>query len=123
MADTLTFWHPVANTAIDATYFGWSGAVRGSASDAKFRIRNSSTLYSAREVSVYAQDATSHPTPSLAMLHLFSLDGLNFAATVNLGTLVAGALSAPIIVRRVIPPEVPLGTWQFYLSAHAGSWV
>ncbi len=123
LVDTLEFWHPDRNISLPADYFDWSAVVRGSSADRLFRIKNMSAMYDAVSVAVTLQTLNLAEVDLTADLqHFLSVDGARFSASVNLGTLAAGATSAPVHLRRVVAPTADVGAADFQILAHAESW-
>ncbi len=123
VTDTLAFWAPYSDERLAVDYFDWGVAVPGSSADKEFRVRNLSSVYTARDVEVSIQELnTGDATVSVAAQHYLSLDGRNFAAVAQIGSLAAQAISDRIVLRRVTAINADLGEHDFQLLAHADSW-
>lgn len=122
--DTLEFWHPRKDEQLPADYFDWGIIARGSSDDRQFRIKNLSAVYDAAGVIVSLQTLNVNDNTLTAdVQHFLSVDGASFAATANLGTLAAGAVSGLVTLRRVTPPEADEGDADFQLLAHPTEWL
>lgn len=120
--DSLMFWHPIYDRQLDADFFDWGNVARGSSADRRFRVRNASSQYTATDV-VISMFEYGLPALSVAAQHFLSTDGLNFAASVDVGTLHPHATSAALVLRRVTAPDSDYGSLDMQLLAHATDWV
>lgn len=96
MADTLVLW--AADTATELTTIPWSTVYPGSTEDTRFRVVNTSELYTAAEVTVGLAGSDTY-TADLFL----SLDGLSFAKSLELGDMPPGATSLSAYLRRITP--------------------
>lgn len=119
--DRLAFWDATLNQRINATYFDWGNVPRSSSADKQFRVKNLSTTKTAHGVIINAE-ALSDTTPSVPGQHLFSTDGTNFTATINIGDLAPTAISSLLTMRRVTPSTAALAVWTMRSKATATSW-
>lgn len=96
-----------------APILGTAGS--GSSGDVTFQVINQSTLYTAASVIVSITGANSNDL-------LISLDGQEFAATVELGDMVPGAISPVIYLRRVTPAAQATGLKSAEIQLTTTSW-
>lgn len=123
LTDTLAFWHPTRDEALDETYFPWGVAVPASSADKQFRVRNLSYAYTALAVTVSLQEMGVYaPALPVAVQHYLSTDGTRFQSTASLGDLAPRATSARITLRRVTSPDADPGEGEFQLLAHPSGW-
>lgn len=109
----LALWEFGADTEV--TYLDWGTAPRRSSDDRRFRVKNLSTRYTAQQVKVEVSGEGSSQ-------FYVSVDGINFAASVELGALAPMSVSATVWIRRVTPSTAPLETNQCDLTVSATSW-
>jgi hypothetical protein len=121
IVDTLVFWQPDTNASLSAATLPTTAA-RRSSQQTTFRLHNASDSYTAVTVVVDLVDRSPTATISAAAQYLLSADAITYTATLTLDTLVPGATSPPLYLRRVTPSDAPTGTWPFTLRAQAGSW-
>lgn len=117
----LRFWHPTSDAEVGGAYFDWGDVPRSTEILRDFRVRNPSATLTAGGV-VVSSEALTPGSPSHASMHTFSLDGVNFFSSLNIGNLAPGAVSATVRVRRATPSESQLGLWWTRIVAHAGAW-
>jgi hypothetical protein len=125
VSQRLQMWDPDSDQPAGAALLDWGDAVRGSAQDRVFRVRNCSTTLTARRVAVASRivpgdEASSGPP--VASQFLLSTDGLRYAPHVSLGDLAPDSISAPVRVRRVTPSTAQTGTFDPYLTATPAAW-
>lgn len=113
--DTLAIWGFTTDAAATRLNMGAATPLR-TTNDLRFRVKNTSTLYAAKAVTV------SLTGPDAGQLYL-SLDGITFTATAELGDLAATATSAPIWLRRVTPSTAALGAHTATVQATPTAWV
>lgn len=116
--DRLDLWHPTADAKLPPAWLDWGDVPRSSSAQTSFRVKNLSGTKTAGNARVSTTVLTD-TTPSVPAQHLFSLDGVNFSAQVNVGSLGPGAVSAPVYIRRVTPSNAVLGLWAFRVRAQA----
>lgn len=116
--DRLDVWHPTADTKLPPAWLDWGDVPRSSSAQTSFRVKNLSGTKTAGNVRVSTTVLTD-TTPSVPAQHLFSLDGVNFASQVNVGSLGPGAVSAQVYIRRVTPSNAAMGLWAFRVRAQA----
>ncbi len=111
--DKLTVW----GFAVDAQIaeFSLGDAPKRSSADWRFKVKNLSSTYTANDVTVHLDG------PDAWQL-LLSLDGTTWTASVDLGTVAATAVTAPIWLRRVTPSTAGTGPATATMRVHADSW-
>jgi len=107
--DALVGWKLDGNEPLDG--IDWGVVAPGSSADRRFRVKNTSTLYTAYGVTVTAESVD----------HYLSLDGRVFTASIYLGDLPPSAISAVITVRRVTPSSATTGDTS-QLTLQPTSW-
>jgi hypothetical protein len=125
VSQRLQMWDPDSDKPAGAALLDWGDAVRGSAEDRAFRVRNCSTTLTARQVVVASRivpgdEASSGPP--VASQFLVSIDGLRYFPHVSLGDLAPDSISAPVRLRRVTPSTAQTGTFDPYLTATPTAW-
>lgn len=104
----LRLWHPTLDQEETGAYFDWGNVPRGAQLFRSFRVKNNSPTLTANGVTV-ALEALTDPAPSLITQHRLSLDGVAWAASVNLGALAPGAISVEVRVRNTADPAAAFG--------------
>jgi len=126
----LTLWRPntaagsepTGDSRATSAHFDWGDVPRSSSADRKFRVKNEHGTLTANDVTITIE-ALTDTTPSVPGQFLFSDDGVNFAASLNIGNLAPGALSADLWVRRTTPSNASLSVWSARILAEAdGGW-
>lgn len=117
----LAVWNPSTDVPIGGAYLDWGDSPRSSSDDVTFRVKNLSSTLTASDITLSC-DAITDGSPSVAGMHLLSLDGSTFTATVNIASLAPGAISSVVTMRRVLPSNAPLGKWALRTHAAAASW-
>jgi hypothetical protein len=117
----LRMWHSTSDLELTGAALDWGDVSRGSSATRSFRVKNNSSTLTAGDVTVIVA-APTDTTPSVAGQHTFSLDGVNFSASLNLGSLAPGALSQVIYVKRVTPSNATLSLWTARIIADATTW-
>lgn len=119
--DRLALWHPTSDMRVGPAYFDWGDALRGSTADRTFRVKNLSATLSANTITC-SVDALTDTTPSVVGQHTVSADGTTFAATASAGTLIPGAISGIMTIRRTTSATAVLSLWAIRVHAVAASW-
>jgi hypothetical protein len=119
--DRLRFWHPTTDTEVLGPHFDYGDLLQGQTAIVQFRVKNNSTTKTANAV-VVADDALSVPSPTLASQTMFSSDGTTYTATLNIGNLAPGALSAVLRARLVLVASARVGPWRQRFKATPGTW-
>jgi len=119
--DRLELWHPTLDEKAGPTLFDWGNVPRGSSDDRPFRVKNLSATKTARQTRV-AMEVATDAAPSVPGWHLLSYNGGTFLAQVNIGDLAPGAISAPVVLRRVTPTNAALSLWTFRVFAESTDW-
>lgn len=119
--DRLRLWHPTLDQEIGGAYFDWGDVARSTSADRTFRVKNNSAALTANGI-VVSLSALTDTTPSVPGQHLLSQDGVNFAATQNIGVLSPGAISPVLTLRRVTPSNAGLSLWWARVAAVATTW-
>ena len=114
--DRLIFWEPVNDNATNGAYFDWGDIAQGTSRTKTFRIKNNSAAKTATSVAISSTAVT------FGMTVLFSIDGTNYAASVNIGNLAPGATSSVLYVKRSVPAAEPMQPQACYFTADATSW-
>lgn len=124
LVDVLEFYEPFRDRLVDENYLPWGVVAPGSSADKQFRIHNASDDYIAADITVSVQEmGLAEPVLSVAAQHLLSSDGRTFTATVSVGTLPPGGISARLTLRRVTSPDADIGDGDFQLLAHPAQWL
>lgn len=119
--DRLRLWHPSSDAEMLGPNFEFGNIARSTSADKTFRIKNNSATLTANGV-VLSLGALTDTSPSVPGQYLLSQDGVNFAATQNIGNLAPGAISGVMTLRRVTPSNAVLGLWWARVLAVATSW-
>lgn len=107
-------------SAFPSGTFDWGRCARGSSEDTQVVVQNPTTRDALGVVLTIEAGETSD---EFADQHYLSIDGgRNFAATVNLGVIGAGARSTVVHVRRVTPAAATVGARSARLVASAAGW-
>lgn len=109
-----------AYAALPGGTVDWGVSPRGSSADRQVVVANTSTL--AAQGVVLSVEAA-EDSAGFAIQHYLSLDGRNFTATVDLGSIAGGSRSASVTVRRVTPSTATTGARAARLAATATTWV
>lgn len=117
MADMLALWGEQRSARIARIDFGAVPA--RSSSDIRFRVKNLSSQYTAKQTVVSVEDVTAGAAAQL----LLSLDGVNFAATVDLGDIPAAGISPVVTLRRTTEENALIAAHESTIRVHATSWV
>jgi hypothetical protein len=119
--DRLRFWHPTTDTEVLGPHFDYGDVPRSGTATVQFRIKNNSTTKTANTITV-ADDALTAASPTLASQTTFSADGTSFSATLPIGNLAPGALSAILHARLVLNATAQIGAWRQRFKATAATW-
>jgi hypothetical protein len=120
--DRLRFWHPTTDTELLGSHFDYGDLARGSSKIIQFRVKNNSTTKTANTITV-ADDALTAASPTLASQTTFSPDGTtNFLASLAVGSLAPGALSAIVYARISLTASAAIGPWRQRFKATAATW-
>lgn len=120
--DRLAFWHPTLDVEVPPAYFDWGNVPRGTSQDRAFRIKNVSADLKANNVSVYTE-ALTPGAPSVAGMHTISANGgSTFLTSATLAQLLPGAISSPLILRRVVPTNAQVSVWSARIAADVANW-
>lgn len=123
VTDTLDFWHPRQDRKIPDDWFDWGVVARGSSADKQFRVRNLSSVYTARDVVVSLHHLDLYdPALPVHVQHLLTQDGRTWFASITIGDLIPRALSPMLTVRRVTAAVADEGPGEFQLSATPTEW-
>jgi len=112
--DRLALWGFAANAEVAGFTLG--DAPQRSSADWRFRVKNLSSTYTARTVTVHLDGDDSWQL-------LLSLDGVTWTATASLGDVNANAVTAPVWLRRVTPSTASAGPADATMRVHADHWV
>lgn len=124
--DRLRFWHPTIDQPLSVTpaYLDWGDVPQGSTATRQIRIKNNSASLAASSVALSINVLTDS-TPSRVNMYQLSADGTTFGApgaSLALGTLSPGQISAPISIMRVTPIAEQIGVGTDRFIATAASW-
>jgi hypothetical protein len=108
--DRLRLWHPTLDQQVPPAHFDWGNIAISTNQTKTFRVKNPSTTLTAQAVTISA-NALTDSTPTNVSQHTFSLNGIDFASTLNIGNLAPDAVSSVISVKRTLPSNAPLGLW------------
>jgi hypothetical protein len=111
--DRLAVWGYTTDAAAVAVNIG--AGPRRSTSDLRFRVKNTSGQYEARDVTVAIAGAD-------AWMLLLSDDGHTFTASLALGTLGPTALSGALWLRRCVPSTAELRGYAVTLTLTPTAW-
>jgi hypothetical protein len=120
--DRLRFWHPTTDTEVLGPHFDYGDLLQGQSAVVQFRVKNNSTTKTANAITV-ADDSLHVSSPTLASQTTFSSDGTTYSATLNIGNLAPGALSAVLRARLVLVGNAQVGPWRQRFKATPGTWV
>jgi len=118
--DQLILWSAFGDERVSPSNFDWGNVPRSSTDDRYFRVKNTSTLLTARNV-VVAMESPTDSTPSAQLEHIIAKDTL-FLAQQTIGAIGPGAISGVLTLRRITPSNAQLGLHTFRLYAEAESW-
>lgn len=107
--DKLRIWHPTLDQEVGGAYFDWADVQEGSSHTKQFRVKNSSGVYQANNVTLSTSVPT-NSTPSLANQITYDMGG-GPAASLNIGTLAPGQISSVITAALAVDPVAALGLW------------
>lgn len=116
MPDRLVAWSPSTDTALST--YDWGHLPAGSAADTSLRVKNLSTVYTARDVTTNIWYSSGTGQYQFTV----SLDGLVFVNTLHLGDIPPTAVVGPITVRRATPSTLAAGYGLCYLDLQPASW-
>lgn len=119
---SLTFWHPVDDGPPADSYLLEGMIAAGSSGDVRLRVHNDSDLYAAAAVVVAVGAPADTDLADASGEYLLSGDGATFTATITLPDLPPQAVSEPFTLRRVTPPDTPVGVYGYQLFATATTW-
>lgn len=115
MSDRLSLWGVARDARLARIDFTTVPA--RSSNDTTLRVKNESSSYRARDVTVAFTAGPNDPYE-----FFLSLDGETFTASVTLGDLAPTAFSRSITLRRVTPSTTAPGSYRCNLRASATSW-
>lgn len=118
----LAFWHPTDNAELTETYLPAGNVAAGSSTDVRLRVKNTSTDYTASDVTVAVAGPADPAAADGSPMHLLSVDADTFTPSVPVGDLAAGQVSDPVTVRRTTAPDAAAQTYAYTLTATAGGW-
>jgi hypothetical protein len=121
VTDALDFWHPTVDVTAPPDLFEFGDRARGTSSTKTFRIKNLSSILKAKTISV-TRIALTDTAPSVPGFHLFSLDGVTWIGSLNLGDLAPGAISPVIMLKQDTPVNAVLSLWQMIVVATPNTW-
>lgn len=116
MPDTLAFWAVTDDRQIAGIDF--RAVPRRSSSLLPLRVKNRSTRYLARDVTVTVENASAVEVAQL----LLSVDGRTFTGELHLGDLAADTATGRLFVRRTTPDTAALAAYSCNLVVRAGAW-
>lgn len=120
--DRVAFWHPTLDIEVPPAYFDWGNVPRGTSQDRSFRIKNVSEDLKANDISIYTE-ALTPGVPSVAGMHTISSNGgSTFLTNTNITQLLPGAISSPLILRRVVPTNAPVSVFSARIAADVTNW-
>lgn len=119
-ASRLRFWHPTLDQEVGGAYFDWGDTPRNAVITKTFRVKNPSTQ-TAHDVTL-TTEALTDTTPTNVSQHAYSLDGVTFSSSLNIGNIAPGAISPVVTVRRQVPADAALSLWWARIVASAQSW-
>jgi hypothetical protein len=120
LTNRLVFWHPTDSAHIGPAYFDWGDTPRNAEVTKTFRIGNPSAD-TANGVTL-TREALTDGDPANVNQYTFSLDGITWSSSLNIGNLAPGAVSPVVTVRRQVPSNAPLSLWAVRLVASATSY-
>ena len=120
--NALRLWHPTLDQEVDGAFFDWGDVQRNTLVSRDFRVKNLSPTLTATSVGI-TMEARTDTTPSNVSQHEFSLDGVNFLSSVNVGDLAPGAISTTVRMRRTTPGSAIVGLWNTRIVASAAAHV
>jgi hypothetical protein len=117
----LRFWHPTSDAEAAGAFFDWGDVPADTTLSRDIRVKNPSGTLTAHDVTI-TSEALTPGSPSHASMHTFSLNNVDYFASLNIGDLTPGEVSTTIRVRRETPAGAQLGLWWTRMVAQAGSW-
>lgn len=119
MSDRLIIWDPETKAEVDSDYFAWGIVDKNSTDDKTFYVRNESSEYRAKDVTITSMDVSGNP--GLSSQLLFSNDGFVFTDVLSLGDIVPYGVTHEITLRRVTRKDAVSG--EYVITVDANSWV
>lgn len=116
--DRLAFWDPTVDQALTPAYLDFGDHPQGTTTTRQFRIKNLSGTLTANTITVAVNDLDNEFAGNV----LLSLDNTNYLASINIGNLAAGVISATLYVRRVVPGAETPNQRTARLLANATTW-
>lgn len=120
-SDSVAFWHATLDQAAAVDLFEFGDRARGITTTRQFRIKNRSTVLTAKNVTV-TRSIVTDASPSVPGFHTFSLDGSTWTSSVSLGDIAPGAISPVVTLRQVVPTNASLWLWQMRITATPNTW-
>lgn len=118
----LSLWQADQNLPMEYGHLSWGDHSLSSSADKTFRIKNSSTVFSANDVQISVEDELWYATPNPSEQFLFSLDGVSWTEQLTISEISPGTVSPIIRMRRVTPVNALLGTWSPRVVFEVGEW-
>lgn len=119
--DSLEFWDPVDDEIIAVDQFEFGDRPRGTAATKDFRIKNLSTILKAVDISI-TRSIPSDTSPSVPGYHTFSLDGVTWVGSLDIGDLEPEEISPVITLKQDVPTNATLWLWQIIVTATPNTW-
>lgn len=120
-SDSLEFWHPTLDEIIPVDQFEFGDRPRGTGATRDFRIKNLSTILKAVDISI-TRSIITDGSPSVPGFHTFSLDGVTWLGSLDIGDLDPGAISPVITLKQDVPTNAVLWLWQMVVTATPNTW-
>ena len=120
-SDSLDFWDPTSDVTAAADLFEFGDRARGTSAERDFRIKNLSSVLKAVDISV-TRTALTDTAPSVPGFHLFSLDGVSWLGSLDIGDLEPGEISPVITLKQDTPVNAALSLWQMIVVATPDTW-
>ncbi len=119
--DSVDFWHATLDQPAAPDLFEFGDRARGTTATREFRIKNRSTILTAKAISI-TRSIVTDTSPSVPSFHTFSLDGVTWIGSLNLGDVLPGAISPVITLRQIVPTNASLWLWQMTITATPNTW-
>ena len=119
----LTLWRADQDRMVEYGHLSWGDHSLSSSTDKIFRLKNSSTSFSAKNIRVTVEDELWYENPYPSQQLMFSWDGITWTEQLAISEIGAGTVSPAIRVRRNTPAYAALGTWSPRIVFDVGEWV
>lgn len=116
--NSLCFWDPSADQAVDHAYLDFGDAAQGEILTRQLRVKNLSGSLTANNITLSVNDLLGQFNPGLEL----STDGTSYTPSINIGNLASGSVSGNFYIRRTVPAAASTTQRSASLIANAASW-